>query len=318
MPLSSLAIAAGAVHITWQLQVGSVRAWDHLTNDDALPTWLGEARGAELRVGGQVVVDHGDGYLCESRVTMLEPGSRLVATWRFPDEPESLISLLLTAETGGEDCQLVLSHSHLDDLTSSYAPGWLTHLTYLDASLAGNPLPRREFWRIHHTLASLHAHDGVDQTSFSVARRIGAPRRAVWEMIVDPAQHHRFDATAMVGSLASTQPTAEGDVFTMNMTYTTADTRQNYRSDNHVLLLDPGVSIAWATALPGGPPLGWSWRYDLDDAADGTHVRLTYDWTGTPPENIGRFGVPLADPTTLTLSLERLAHALSADSPPIL
>lgn len=61
-----------------------------------------------------------------------------------------------------------------------------------------------------------------------------------------------------------------------------------------------------------GAPLGWSWRYDLKDAESGTSVRLTHDWTGTCPENLARFGVPLADPTTLALSLDRLARLVES------
>lgn len=170
----------------------------------------------------------------------------------------------------------------------------------------------------HQAPVQHHAHGGLDvrQTAFSASRTIRVPRQAVWDMVADPAQHHRFDGTGMVGSLASARPTEVGDVFTMNMTYTTGDSRLDYQSDNHVVSLDPGVCFAWATALPGGPPLGWTWRYDLTDGPDGTNVRLSYDWTEAPAHNIARFGVPLADPASLARSLDRLAHTMAAGKRP--
>ncbi len=309
MPLTSLMIAAGAVHIVWSLRADPARVWSHLTDSENFQAWLGTLQIAEFEEGGRVVVDHGDGYVCDSTITLFEPGQRFTMTWEFPDEPESGVSVLVAA-TGDDETLFVLSHTDLADLTASYAPGWLTHLTYFEGSLEGNPLPPEQFWRIHQSLTSLCVrHDPAsEQTVFSVLRTVQAPRRDVWESVADPAQHHCFDATGMVGSLASAKPRAVGDVFTMNMTYWDGQGHEDYQSDNHVLVFDPETCIAWATALPGGAPLGWTWRYDLEDAPSGTSVRLTYDWTEASSENVARFDVPLADPAALILSLERLAR----------
>lgn len=100
-----------------------------------------------------MVVDHGDGYLCESRISALEPGAQLAMTWKFPDEPETRVSIDLGSTDGG--CALVLSHHGLGDLIGSYADGWPVHLSYLEASALGDPLPASQFWNLHATMAEL-------------------------------------------------------------------------------------------------------------------------------------------------------------------
>jgi Polyketide cyclase / dehydrase and lipid transport len=135
----------------------------------------------------------------------------------------------------------------------------------------------------------------------------------VFEVLTDPARHSEFDATGMVGLPAtSARLTHVGQIFVMNMTYREGDYIEHYQSDNHVCALEPGRAIAWATATHRGAPLGWLWRYDVKPVAEGAAVTLTYDWTGTPPENVRRFGVPLADADGLARSLQLLARACGA------
>lgn len=140
-------------------------------------------------------------------------------------------------------------------------------------------------------------------------RLVEAPLARVWEMIADPSQHRLFDDSGMVGEPAGGPPHEVGDVFRMNMTYDDGRTLEHYQSDNHVVAYEPGRVLAWATALPDGAPLGWTWTYELTDESPRTRVRLTYDWTGTPEENIRRFGVPLSDEHGLARSLELLDMA---------
>jgi uncharacterized protein YndB with AHSA1/START domain len=142
---------------------------------------------------------------------------------------------------------------------------------------------------------------------------VAASPDRVFELLTDPARHCEFDATGMVGHpVTPARLTHAGQVFVMNMTYRGGSHVEQYQSDNHVRVIEPGHAISWATATHGGPPLGWLWRYDLEPVADGTAVALTYDWTSTPPENVDRFGVPLADADSLGRSLQLLARACGA------
>lgn len=141
---------------------------------------------------------------------------------------------------------------------------------------------------------------------------VTAPVDAVWSLLSDPREHHRFDDTGMVGQPEQgTSLTEVGQVFTMNMTYDNGSTVESYQSDNYITDLAPGRSIAWATATKGGSQLGWVWRYDLLEVPGGTQVTLTYDWSSASPENRARFGVPLTDQGGLTRSLDLLAAALT-------
>jgi hypothetical protein len=135
----------------------------------------------------------------------------------------------------------------------------------------------------------------------------------VFELLTDPAKHSEFDATGMVGPPASPQKlTRVGQVFVMNMTYRDGDQLEHYQSDNHVTTFEPSRAVAWTTAAHGGQPLGWTWRYDMEPAADGTAVTLSYDWTSASAENVRRFGVPLVNADDLARSLLLLSRACTA------
>jgi uncharacterized protein YndB with AHSA1/START domain len=146
--------------------------------------------------------------------------------------------------------------------------------------------------------------------SLQAAVTVPASPAEVFALLADPARHREFDATSMVGTPATpARLTHVGQVFVMNMTYRDGDHVEHYQSDNHVTALVPARAIAWATATRGGAPLGWLWRYDVEPAAHGAAVTLTYDWTNTAINNIRRFGVPLVDADGLATSLELLRQA---------
>lgn len=116
----------------------------------------------------------------------------------------------------------------------------------------------------------------------------------------------------MVGTLVSAAPAAVGDVFRMDMTWRDGPRVERYQSDNHITIWEPPTRISWATALPDGQPLGWTWTYELQHDRDQTIAILIYDWTQTPDDVIRRFGVPLADERSLARSLALLANAVEA------
>lgn len=149
-------------------------------------------------------------------------------------------------------------------------------------------------------------------TTLSSSRTLRAPVDAVWEVLADAGQHHRFDDTGMVGPLVGPAPSAVGDVFRMDMTWRDDEHTERYRSDNHVTVWERPTVLAWATALPDGAPLGWTWTYRLESLGNETSVTLTYDWTGTPDAVARRFGVPIADEHGLARSLELLAAVVEA------
>lgn len=161
MPLLSHRCDLGWIELDWVVPASAQDTWTHLVSLDHLPAWLGEPVAGSFVEGGTLVVDHGAGYLCESRVLRLASGRRIAMTWDFPDEPSSRVIIQVNptgaALTLGPTVQttLRLRHADLGDLTSTYLPTWLTHLTYLEASLVGEPLPPSHFWRLCDTFTAL-------------------------------------------------------------------------------------------------------------------------------------------------------------------
>lgn len=148
------------------------------------------------------------------------------------------------------------------------------------------------------------------QSSYTASTVIDAPMDRIFQMLAEPAEHYRFDASGMVG-VPETPGWLDtlGQIFVMNMTYRGGDRIEHYQSDNQVTALDEPRLIEWATATHGGSPLGWRWRYELEPIGDATKVTLIYDWSAAPQENIDQFGVPLIDEAGLGSSLELLAKA---------
>ncbi|MBO0839211.1 MAG: SRPBCC domain-containing protein [Sciscionella sp.] len=153
MPLVERLRSLDGLQIEWRIAASTDTVWQHLTEPTAVSEWLGQPRVLDLRVGGQMLVDHGDGYTCDGRISAIEPGAHLEMTWKFPDEPETIVSISLTSMDG--QCTLRLSHRGLGELVSSYANGWPVHLSYLEAAVLGDPLPASQFWNLHATIAQL-------------------------------------------------------------------------------------------------------------------------------------------------------------------
>jgi uncharacterized protein YndB with AHSA1/START domain len=140
--------------ITWQLELEAESTWRHLVDLDSWPAWIGSPIAGSLQSGAQLVVDHGDGYLCTSDVESVEAGHQLVMSWSFPDEHRTWLELTVSS-SGPDESVVVLGHHELGALSTSYSVGWLVHLAYFEASAMGSPLPMSQFWRIHQTLHAL-------------------------------------------------------------------------------------------------------------------------------------------------------------------
>ena len=156
MPLASISTVDGVVRITWSFTAPVQTVWSGITDGSWLPQWLGQPLECDLRVGGGIVVDHGGGALSRSVVTDLVPQQRLAMTWEFPDEPASSIGFRLGGQPGS-GTTMNFSHSGLGRLVTSYGPGWITHLTYLEAALRGAPLSSSQFWPLYASFEVLCA-----------------------------------------------------------------------------------------------------------------------------------------------------------------
>lgn len=153
MSLSELAIKNGALVVSWSFQSPIETVWLGLTDPVLQSRWLGAAVESDMRPGGRLVIDHGEGYLCQSDVTEVEAPHRLAMTWEFPDEPRSRVAVSLDESDDGTVA--VLTHTELEGLAHSYGPGWTTHLTYLEAAVQGDTIPASQFWNLHATFTSV-------------------------------------------------------------------------------------------------------------------------------------------------------------------
>ncbi|WP_162237709.1 SRPBCC domain-containing protein [Agreia sp. Leaf244] len=153
MPLSSTSCSGGVVSLAWAIAAPPETVWSAWFDPTVLPQWLGSPVECDVRAGGRLVVDHGDGTLSRSEILDAAAPHRLVMTWEFPDEAPSKVSVAIVSE--GEGTLLTLAHEQLGDLASSYESGWMTHLTFLEAAVEGDPLPTSQFWKLHESFRRL-------------------------------------------------------------------------------------------------------------------------------------------------------------------
>jgi uncharacterized protein YndB with AHSA1/START domain len=145
--------------IDWRFGRSADAVWEHLTDPEHLSEWLGQPVSFDGTPGGEILIDHGDGYICRSVVKRVEPADYLFEiTWLFPDEHPTQVEVVLRSPPGeGTKDASILTLRHLDlaELCNSYAQGWVTHLTFFEASLDGTSLPLDEFWNLHATIVAL-------------------------------------------------------------------------------------------------------------------------------------------------------------------
>lgn len=153
MPLvsSSIDTATEQVLQSWSMAVPAGRLWWGLTESLALAQWLGKLVSGRFVTGDVVTIEHAEDYSCTSRIQECEPGQLLSMTWKFPDEPESHVRIVL--KPAGETTHLQLIHEGLGNEAVNYQSGWHTHLLYLEALLLGQPRSMDEFWSTYDSLA---------------------------------------------------------------------------------------------------------------------------------------------------------------------
>lgn len=156
MPLVEQVREHDAVRLIWRLGFAPNSVWSHVTDVERLAEWIALPLSGGFAIGQELVMDHGEGYVSVSPILASDPGRALTMGWRFPDEPPSTVDLTFEPTPSADQpttdaTHLTLTHTGLGELTGSYLPGWITHLTYLEASLHGDPLPFSAFWRLYET-----------------------------------------------------------------------------------------------------------------------------------------------------------------------
>lgn len=147
MPLTSVSAGSGSLVISWSFSVPVQSVWAGLTDPTLLPQWPGQPLKHDVSAGGIIALDHGGGTLSRSVVSGVDPLRRLAMSWEFPEEPESRIGFTLHPADAGTTMEL--AHSGLGSLVGPYGPGWITHLTFMEAAVAGVPLPWSQFWPLY-------------------------------------------------------------------------------------------------------------------------------------------------------------------------
>lgn len=170
---------------------------------------------------------------------------------------------------------------------------------------------------MNHTAPSDNTgQNSAEPTHLVAEHTIHAASKKVFSLLADPSRHHLTEPTDWVrGSLEQSPATITevGQVFGIEMFHVNAGGR--YEMHNRVIALEPERTIAWEPAQYSADGTletgGWTWRYDLEPAGADTRVRLTYDWSATPPEIIEQIGgMPAVGIDHLERSLEALADAV--------
>lgn len=116
--------------------------WAYLTENDKLRQWFAELRIDELRTGGTLSFDMGDGSFEVMNITELHVPSVLEYTW-----DKDLVRFELYEEEGG--CRLVFMEQmkELTDHTPRDLAGWHVCLDVIEALLEGKLIDyRKALW----------------------------------------------------------------------------------------------------------------------------------------------------------------------------
>ncbi|WP_114853147.1 SRPBCC family protein [Brachybacterium sp. YJGR34] len=158
---------------------------------------------------------------------------------------------------------------------------------------------------------------GTEETRYVVTRTVAAPPDAVFALLTDPSRHHETEPTDWVRGPLDAEParvTAVGQVFGIEMFHENAGGR--YDMHNRVIAFEPERVIAWEPGQYGPDGElgtgGWTWRYDLAPAGEGTRVTITYDWSAVPVPLREEFGLPPFPPSFIEESLAALEKAVTA------
>lgn len=118
----------------------------------------------------------------------------------------------------------------------------------------------------------------------AVTRRIAASAELIYTIVSDPAGHVRIDGSGMLEAAHDAQPvTSVGDTFDMAMDRAPLNDIPGlgkYVVRNTVTRIEPQRLVEWTIGLPGQPPLGHVYGWELSPVDDGhTDVTNYCDWS---------------------------------------
>lgn len=117
--------------------------WAYLTDNEKLPKWFSELRVDELREGGVIKFDMGDGTLDELTILDLKLNSILEFSWWV-----DTVRFELSPESGGSSLRLIEKIHTITEYTPRDLAGWHVCLDVIEALLDGRSIERKEEWEI--------------------------------------------------------------------------------------------------------------------------------------------------------------------------
>ncbi|MEH7255097.1 SRPBCC family protein [Neobacillus niacini] len=117
--------------------------WSYLTDNEKLPKWFSELRVDELRKGGVIKFDMGDGTFDELSILDLKVNSVFEFSW-WADT----VRFELSQESGGSSLRLIENIHTITDHTPKDLAGWHVCLDVIEALLDGRTIERKDEWKI--------------------------------------------------------------------------------------------------------------------------------------------------------------------------
>ncbi|RFB14721.1 activator of Hsp90 ATPase 1 family protein [Bacillus sp. HNG] len=116
--------------------------WAMLTDNDKLPTWFPELKVDDLRKGGRILFDMGNGTFEEMTITDFHDQSVLEFTWA-----DDSVRFELTSEPEGCKLFLIETITKLTDHTPRDLAGWHVCLDVIGMLLDGKQVEnRKQMW----------------------------------------------------------------------------------------------------------------------------------------------------------------------------
>jgi uncharacterized protein YndB with AHSA1/START domain len=117
--------------------------WSYLIDNEKLPKWFSELRVDELRKGGVIKFDMGDGTFDELSILDLKEKCFLEFSWWV-----DTVRFELTEESNGCLLRLIEKIHTITDHTPRDLAGWHVCLDVIEALLDGRTIKRKEEWKV--------------------------------------------------------------------------------------------------------------------------------------------------------------------------